>query len=111
MITFLSKIYGYGAADQAFVAGMLGGEGLEPHGGDLTISTHTIVTLELRAVDYETHEFVLTVDYSFKENAPTTGSSSSRPVIHFCGIRSRLPVGFLSTRPGSFQINRCSTHR
>jgi hypothetical protein len=69
MTTFLSKIYGEGAANQAFVAGMLGGEGLEPHGGDLTISTHTTVTLELRAVDYETHEFVLTVGYSFKENA------------------------------------------
>ena len=69
MTTFLSKIYGEGAANQAFVAGLLGGEGLEPHGGDLTISTHTIVTLELRAVDYETYENVFTVDYSFKENA------------------------------------------
>ena len=69
MTTFLSKIYGEGAANHAFVAGMLGGEGLEPHGGDLTISTHTTVTIELRAVDDETHEFVLTVDYSFKENA------------------------------------------
>ena len=69
MTTFLSKIYGEGAANQAFVAGLLGGEGLEPHGGDLTVSTHTTVTIELRAVDDETHEFVLTVDYSFKENA------------------------------------------
>ena len=69
MTTFLSKIYGEGAANQAFVAGMLGGEGLEPHGGDLTVSTHTTVTIELRAVDDETHEFALTVDYSFKENA------------------------------------------
>jgi hypothetical protein len=69
MTTFLSKIYGEGAANQAFVAGLLGGEGLEPHGGDLTVSTHTTVTIELRAVDDETHEFALTVDYSFKENA------------------------------------------
>jgi hypothetical protein len=68
MTTFLSKIYGEGAANQAFVAGLLGGEGLEPHGGDITSSTHTTVTIELRGVDYETYEATSTVDYSFREN-------------------------------------------
>src|SRR5262249_11462745 len=44
------------------------GEGVEPHGGDLTISTHTTVDYELRAVDHQTFELISTVTYSFKEN-------------------------------------------
>lgn len=39
MTTFLSKIYGDSEATRDVVAGVLGGEGVEPHGADLTIST------------------------------------------------------------------------
>lgn len=68
MTTFLSKIYGDNAANRDVVAGVLGGEGAEPHGADLTISTHTTVDYELRAVDHRTYELISTVTYSFKEN-------------------------------------------
>lgn len=68
MTTFLSEIYGDSEAAHDVVAGVLGGEGVEPHGADLTISTHTTVDYEVRAVDSQIAEFVLTVTYSFKEN-------------------------------------------
>lgn len=68
MTTLLSTIYGDGQANHDVVAGVLGGEGSEPHGTDLTISTHTTLDYELRAVDHETYELLSTVTYSFKEN-------------------------------------------
>lgn len=68
MTALLSKIYGEGEANRDVVAGLLGGEGAEPHGADLTISTHTTVDYELRAVDHQTYELISTVTYSFKEN-------------------------------------------
>lgn len=68
MTAFLSRIYGDGDANHDVVAGVLGGEGTEPHGTDLTISTHTTVDYELRAVDHDTYELISTVKYSFKEN-------------------------------------------
>lgn len=66
MTTLLSTIYGDSDADRAFVAGSLGGEGVDPHGGDLTISNHTTVQLGLRAVDREASELILTVTHSVK---------------------------------------------
>lgn len=68
MTTFLSEIYGHSEANRDVVAGVLGGVGAEPHGADLTISTHTTVDYELRAVDQQTYELISTVKYSFKEN-------------------------------------------
>jgi hypothetical protein len=68
MTTFLASIYGSNEANSDVVAGVLGGEGLRPRGGDLTISTHTTVDYELRAVDYETYHLTSTVSYSFKKN-------------------------------------------
>ncbi|MDQ2792253.1 MAG: hypothetical protein M3Y73_22070, partial [Actinomycetota bacterium] len=68
MATFLSEIYGDSEANRDVVAGVLGGVGAEPHGGDLTISIHTTVDYQLRAVDRQTYELISTVRYSFKEN-------------------------------------------
>lgn len=68
MSTFLSKIYGDSDANRDVAAGVLGGEGAEAHGTDLTISIHTTVDYELRAVDHRTYELISTVTYSFKEN-------------------------------------------
>ena len=68
MATFLSEIYGDSEANRDVVAGVLGGVGAEPHGGDLTISTHTTVDYELRAVNHHTFELISTVSYSFKKN-------------------------------------------
>lgn len=67
MTTFLSTIYGDSDANRAFIAGLLGGEGVEPRGGDLTISTYTTVDFELQAVDCDTFQLTSTVTYSFKE--------------------------------------------
>ncbi len=68
MTTFLSKIYGDSDANRAFVAGLLGGEGVEPRGGDLTISTSTTVHYKLQPIDFDTYKLTSTVTYSFKEN-------------------------------------------
>ncbi|MGH3765239.1 MAG: hypothetical protein ACRDS0_22235 [Pseudonocardiaceae bacterium] len=68
MTAFLSEIYGDSEANHDVVAGVLGGAGIEPYAGDLTISTHTTVNYELRAVDHQTFELLSTVTYSFKEN-------------------------------------------
>jgi len=70
MTTLLSKIYGNRDANQDVVAGVLGGEGADPHGSDLTISTHTTADFELRAVDDQTYELISTFTYSFKDNVP-----------------------------------------
>lgn len=68
MTTFLSTIYGDGDANHDVVAGILGGEGAQPYGADLTISTHTTVDYKLRGIDSDTYELISTVTYSFKEN-------------------------------------------
>lgn len=68
MKTFLDSIYGANEANRDVVTGVLGGEGLLPQGGDLTISTDTKVDLELRAVDHKLYHLTTSVTYSFKEN-------------------------------------------
>jgi hypothetical protein len=68
MTTFLSTFYGDSDANRAFIAGLLGGEGVEPRGSDLTISTNTTVDYELRAVDPDIYMLTSTVSYSFKAN-------------------------------------------
>jgi hypothetical protein len=67
MHTFLASIYGDNDANRDVVSGVLGGEGLRPQGGDLTISTHTTVDYELSAIDPETYHLTSTVSYSFKK--------------------------------------------
>jgi hypothetical protein len=66
--TFLRSIYGENDANRDVVIGLLGGEGLSPQGGDLTISTHTAVSLELRAVDHERYHLTSKVTFNFKKN-------------------------------------------
>ncbi|GAB2994957.1 hypothetical protein LWP59_01025 [Amycolatopsis acidiphila] len=68
MEVFLESIYGANDANRDVMTGVLGGEGRRPLGGDLTISTHTGVNVELRAVDHELYHFTLAVTYSFKKN-------------------------------------------
>ncbi|WP_312868658.1 hypothetical protein [Amycolatopsis pithecellobii] len=68
MEVFLESIYGKNDANRDVMTGVLGGEGRRPLGGDLTISTHTGVNVELRAVDHELYHFSLAVTYSFKKN-------------------------------------------
>lgn len=70
MTTLLSKIYGDSEANRDVVAGLLGGEGIEPDGSDLAISTHTTVDMTLRAVDRAAYEWTPTTTYSFKANVP-----------------------------------------
>jgi hypothetical protein len=66
--TVLRSIYGENDANRDVVVGVLGGEGLRPQGGDLTISTHTAVSYELRAVDHERYHLTSKTTYTFKEN-------------------------------------------
>jgi len=70
MTALLSKIYGHSDANHDVLVGVLGGEGVEPHGGDLTVSIHSTVNLELRAIDGDTYELVSTVTYTFKNKVP-----------------------------------------
>ncbi|HVV12750.1 hypothetical protein [Amycolatopsis sp.] len=68
METFLESIYGANEANRDVITGVLGGEGRRPLGGDLTISTHTGVHIDLRAIDHDFYHFTLAVTYSFKKN-------------------------------------------
>jgi hypothetical protein len=68
MTTFLSTLYGDSDANRAFIAGLLGGEGVEPHGSDLTVSINTAVDYELQAVEFPICQLTATVAYSFKKN-------------------------------------------
>ena len=68
MEVFLDSIYGQNDANRDVMVGVLGGEGRLPLGGDLTISTHTEVNLELRAVDRELYHLTISVTYSFRKN-------------------------------------------
>ena len=70
MTALLSKIYGHSDANHDVIVGVLGGECVEPHGGDLTVSTRSTVNLELRAIDHDTYELVSTVTYTFKNIVP-----------------------------------------
>lgn len=69
MTTLLASIYGDDDANHAFIAGLLGGEGIAPRGADLTISTHTTVAIELRSIDHDICELTSTVGYTFRENS------------------------------------------
>lgn len=68
MEAFLDSIYGKNEANRDVMTGVLGGEGRRPLGGDLTISTHTGVNLELRAVDHELYYLTTAATYSFRKN-------------------------------------------
>ncbi|KAA9166949.1 hypothetical protein FPZ12_001520 [Amycolatopsis acidicola] len=68
MEVFLESIYGRNEANRDVMTGVLGGQGRQPFGGDLTISTHTEVTFGLRAVDFEHYHLTTGTTYSFKKN-------------------------------------------
>ena len=68
MTALLSKTYGDKEPTEEVVVGLLGGEGAESQGRDLTISTRTTVDYQLRRVDRRAYELKSTVTYSFKEN-------------------------------------------
>lgn len=68
--TFLSSIYGANEANQDVVSGLLGGEGVHPQGGDLTISTNTTVKLELQGIDAKAYHLVTTQSYQFRHTVP-----------------------------------------
>ncbi|SFJ90882.1 hypothetical protein [Amycolatopsis sacchari] len=70
MEAFLDSIYGRNEANRDVMTGVLGGAGRRPGGGDLTISTHTGVHMELRAVDQELYYLTTAVTYSFRQNVP-----------------------------------------
>ncbi|WP_258948873.1 hypothetical protein [Lentzea californiensis] len=67
---FLSSIYGSNEANQDVVSGLLGGEGLRPHGGDLTISTNTTVKIELQGIDSKSYHLITTQSYQFRHQIP-----------------------------------------
>jgi hypothetical protein len=66
--SFLANIYGPNEANRDVVAGVLGGEGRHPAGGDLAISTHTTVGYELQSLDHENYHLTSTISYSFRKN-------------------------------------------
>jgi hypothetical protein len=68
--TFLSSIYGANEANQDVVSGLLGGEGVNPRGGDLTISTNTTVKLELEGIDTKAYHLITTQSYQFRHTVP-----------------------------------------
>lgn len=68
--TFLSSIYGTNEANQDVVSGVLGGNGMKPHGKDLTISTKTTVKMELQGIDARTYHLVTTQTYRFRHSVP-----------------------------------------
>ncbi|MFS8102364.1 hypothetical protein LFM09_35085 [Lentzea alba] len=68
--TFLTTIYGSNDANQDVISGVLGGNGLRPHGKDLTISTNTTVKMELQGIDTKTYHLVTTQTYQFRHNVP-----------------------------------------
>ncbi len=68
--TFLSSIYGDNEANQDVVSGLLGGEGVNPRGGDLTISTNTTVKLELEGIDAKAYHLITTQSYQFRHTVP-----------------------------------------
>jgi hypothetical protein len=67
MTTFLRRVYGDSPANVDVIAGVLGGEGLNPQGRDLTISSMTNVVYKLTTVTDRTYELWSEVEYSFKE--------------------------------------------
>lgn len=66
--TLLAKTYGSANPTADVVAGLLGGEGIDPHCGDLTISIRTTVDYQLRRIDRRAYELKYTVTYSFKDD-------------------------------------------
>jgi hypothetical protein len=64
----LSGIYGPNSANRDVVAAVLGGEGIQPHGADLTISAHSTIGFELEAIDARTYQLTTSARHSFREN-------------------------------------------
>jgi hypothetical protein len=64
----LSKTYGDNRPYDEVVVGVLGGEGIDPNGRDLTTSTRTTVDYVLRRIDRRAYELRYTATFSFKEN-------------------------------------------
>jgi hypothetical protein len=66
----LSSVYGRSAYNREVVTSLLGGEGRQPDGSDLTISEHTDVEYQLNRVDEDSYQLVMQVGYSFKTRVP-----------------------------------------
>jgi hypothetical protein len=71
MSNLLSAIYGDNPANRDVISAVLGGEGRQPDRTDLTVSSYTLVEVDLQAIDLATYQYTLTVNYSFKENVPS----------------------------------------
>ncbi|PWK83395.1 hypothetical protein C8D88_111280 [Lentzea atacamensis] len=67
---FLSSIYGANEANHDIVSGLLGGEGVRPRGGDLTISTNTTIKIELEGIDTKAYHLIITQSYQFRQQIP-----------------------------------------
>lgn len=65
---FLDSIYGPNEANRDVLVGLLGGAGSLPEGGDLTISTHTEVKMELQRISVEQYLLTTSVTYTFRKN-------------------------------------------
>lgn len=111
MTTFLSTIYGNSDANRAFIAGLLGGEGVEPRGSDLTISANTTVEYELRSIDVTSTNLPLRSPTALRETSRTTGLPSLPRVTRCSVTRYHSPVDCLSSNPGSFPTNHFSNSR
>ena len=66
MTILLESVYGSNPANHDVVNGVLGGEGIRPHGADLSVSTRTSVRYELKAQVPGTYELLSTVEYRFR---------------------------------------------
>lgn len=95
MGTLLAQLYGDSPANHDVVHGVLGGEGSQPRGQDLSISTNTSVHYELRSQVPGTYELVSTVRFSFR-----TGLNDSKLIIFAtCDPRLRDVIAAGCDRP------------
>lgn len=91
----LRKVYGDSPANHDVVHGVLGGEGIQPDGSDLSISTSTSVHLELRSEVPGTYEQISTVGYTFR-----AGLGDTRLIIFAtCDPRLRDMIAAACDRP------------
>lgn len=91
----LRKVYGDTPANHDVVHGVLGGEGIQPDGSDLSISTSTSVHLELRSEVPGTYQQVSTVRNTFR-----TGIGDSKLIIFAtCDPRLRDMIVAACDRP------------
>ena len=105
-------IYGPNAANDDVVAGVLGGNGMRPHGDDLTISTGTTVKLELQGIDTKTYHLMTTQTIPVPATAsPSTASSSSPPRTPCCATRSAPHAATRCSSSTSSRTRRCSSTR